>query len=184
MRLGSHLRAGSWLSKARVCVQASRSAARATTSSQIRFWAIAVEGQVAQAGVLEAADAVLAAGALAVADLEGGQRPAGAAGVGGEAGDPPAVVVGQPQLGAGVGTFAAGDDPHPGRPFLGAYWLVSGSVTGVGIHAVSSATWAPSRGAPSPSSAATPGLFGDRLDRGSARGPGRETRSSTPVRRR
>src|SRR4051812_19043379 len=78
----------------------------------------AVEGQVPQTGVLQPADPVLGAGALAVPDLERGQRPAGAAGVGGKAGDPPALVVGQPQLRAGVRAFAAGDDPHPGRPTL------------------------------------------------------------------
>ena len=37
---------------------------------------VAVEGQVAQPGVLQAADAVLAAGALPVPDLEIGQAPA------------------------------------------------------------------------------------------------------------
>ena len=50
----------------------------------------AVEGQVAQAGVLEAADAVLGSGSLPVPDLQIGQSPPGAVGVGGEAGDPPA----------------------------------------------------------------------------------------------
>ncbi len=56
---------------------------------------IAVEGQIAQASVFEAADAVFGAGALAVADFEGGQRPADAAGVGRETCDAPAIVVSQ-----------------------------------------------------------------------------------------
>jgi hypothetical protein len=43
---------------------------------------VVVEGQVAKAGVRQAADTVLGAGALAVADLKGRQRPARAAGVG------------------------------------------------------------------------------------------------------
>lgn len=79
---------------------------------------IAVEGQVPQSGVLQGADAVLAAGALAVPDLERGQRPARARGVGREAGDPLPLVVGQAQLRAGMGTFATGDDPHPLGPVL------------------------------------------------------------------
>src|SRR5262249_16960623 len=57
---------------------------------------VAVDGQVGQASVFEAADAVLGAGALAVADLEGGQRPTGAAGVGRKTGDAPAIVISQP----------------------------------------------------------------------------------------
>jgi len=56
---------------------------------------IAVEGQIAQTSVFEAADAVFGAGALAVADFGGGQRPADAAGVGGETCDAPAIVVSQ-----------------------------------------------------------------------------------------
>jgi hypothetical protein len=79
---------------------------------------VVVERQVAQAGVVEAADAVFAAGALTVTNLQGGQGPAGAAGVSGDTSDAPAVVVGQPQLGTGMRTLSAGDDPHPGRPFL------------------------------------------------------------------
>ena len=63
----------------------------------------AVEGQVPQPGVLQATDAVLSAGALPVSDLQGSQCPAGATGVGGEAGDPPPVLIGQPQLRTGWG---------------------------------------------------------------------------------
>src|SRR6478672_1848432 len=49
---------------------------------------VAVEGQVPQPGVLEAADAVLTAGSLPVPDLQISQPPPGGAwGVGGEAGD-------------------------------------------------------------------------------------------------
>lgn len=57
---------------------------------------VAVEGQVAQAGVFETADAVLGAGALTVTDLEGGQRPTDIAGVGRETRYAPAMVVSEP----------------------------------------------------------------------------------------
>src|SRR5918994_2605089 len=55
-----------------------------------------VQGQILQAGVLGGADAVLAAGPAAVAQLELRDLGAGSAGagVGGERGDPVAVVVG------------------------------------------------------------------------------------------
>lgn len=56
-----------------------------------------------------------------MSDLEDRQGPAPVTGVGGEAGDAPPVVVGQPQLGAGVRPFTAGDDPHPGWPVLRAW---------------------------------------------------------------
>jgi hypothetical protein len=128
---------------------------------------VAVEGQVPQAGVLQTADAVLAAGALPVADLEDGQGPAGSVGVGGEAGDPPAVVVGQPQLGTRMRTLAAGNDPHPLGPVLraearrrpgrfGRGWDPGGQfgdlspVTGFAVAV----------------DRRPPGLLGDRLDRG------------------
>ena len=47
-------------------------------------------------------------------DLQVGQLAAG--GVGRERGQPVAVDVVESQLCAGVGPFAADDDPHPGRP--------------------------------------------------------------------
>lgn len=111
--LGSQRLAG-WSCQARVWVQTRRSAARAMISSQIWFWAKL--WKVPQAGVLQPPDAVLGAGALAVPDLQCSQGPAGSLGVGGEAGDPPAVLVGEAQLRSGVGTFAASDHPHPWRP--------------------------------------------------------------------
>jgi hypothetical protein len=46
--------------------------------------------------------------------LQVGQLPA--EGVGGEYGDTPGTVVGDAQLGAGMGSFSAGDDAHAGRP--------------------------------------------------------------------
>jgi hypothetical protein len=52
-----------------------------------------VKGQVGQAGVLEIADVILGAGALTVPDFQTRDRPA--AGVGGKAGDPPPVVIGE-----------------------------------------------------------------------------------------
>lgn len=63
-----------------------------------------VEGQVAQAGDFEVADPVLGPGSLAVSDFKVPESPA--LGVGREAGDPPAVLVGKPQFarhGGGVG---------------------------------------------------------------------------------
>lgn len=71
-------------------------------------------GQPVGAGVLGVGDAVLAAGALPVSGLQCCDVLAGV--VGGEAGDAVAVDIGQGQLGAGVGAFLAGDDPHPGWP--------------------------------------------------------------------
>jgi len=64
----------------------------------------AVQWQVGQAGVLGDPDAVFAAGAAAVSQLQVRQPGAWAAGagVGGERGDPKPVDVGDPQLGAGV----------------------------------------------------------------------------------
>ena len=57
--------------------------------------------QVAQAGVLGGADAVLAPCAAAVAQLEVGELPGH--GVGGETGEPVVVDVDEPQLRAGCG---------------------------------------------------------------------------------
>ena len=57
---------------------------------------------------------ILGAGALAVPQLQLCDR--GAGGVGGEAGQPHAVGVGEAQLGSGVGPFLAGDQSHPLRP--------------------------------------------------------------------
>ena len=74
----------------------------------------AVQRKVGQPGVFGVADAVLAAGAAAVPQLQVGELPA--AGVGGERGQPQPVAVGEPQLGAGVRAFFAHDDPHARRP--------------------------------------------------------------------
>src|SRR6478735_8860352 len=70
--------------------------------------------QVGHPGVLESTDAVFGASTQSVAHLQIGD--AAPDGIGGEHGDAPAVVVGDVQLGARMGTFAAGDDAHPGRP--------------------------------------------------------------------
>src|SRR6185437_17117262 len=75
---------------------------------------VALEREVAQAGVLGAADAVFAAGAAAVPQFQVGELAA--SGAGGEAGDAVAVDVGEPQLRARVRAFLADDDPHPFRP--------------------------------------------------------------------
>ena len=113
-----------------------------TIAHQMRFWAKSCKGQVGQTGVLGGPDAVLAAGAAAVAQLEVGDlgvRSAGA-GVGGERGDPVAVVVGDPKLRARVRALDSGDHPHPGRP-------------GREVEQPGSATYAPSRTWPSAPSA-------------------------------
>ena len=112
-RLGSQVRAG-WSGQASSWVQVSSSAARLDQFEPDLVLGERLQRQVGQAGVLEPTDAVLGACAQSVADFQVGQPPA--AGVGGEHGDPPAVVVGDAQLGARMGTFPAGDDPHPRRP--------------------------------------------------------------------
>jgi hypothetical protein len=68
---------------------------------------------VAEAGVFAAADAVLDAGVGAVAGIEVGELAAD--GVGGVCGVAVAVAFFEcVELGAGVGTFATHDYPHPG----------------------------------------------------------------------
>jgi hypothetical protein len=74
----------------------------------------AVQRKVLQAGVFRDADAVLAAGAAAVAQFEVGQLPMG--GVGGQRGDPQPVAVGEAQLGARVRALFSHDHPHPVGP--------------------------------------------------------------------
>jgi hypothetical protein len=73
-----------------------------------------VERQVGQAGGLGGADAVLDAGALAVAQLQGGQVGVGL--VGEEDLEAVAVVVGEAQLGARVGVFTSADGAGTFRP--------------------------------------------------------------------
>jgi hypothetical protein len=72
------------------------------------------EGQVADAGLLGAADRVLAAGAAAVAQLQGGD--VGVVLVGDEGGMAVPLGVEDFELGAGVGTLAADDQPGALRP--------------------------------------------------------------------
>src|SRR6185312_5026004 len=94
--------------------------------------------QVGQAGVLEPADVVLGAGPQPVTDFQVGQPSA--AGVGGEYGDAPALLVGDAQLGAGMGTFPAGDDPDSrwpadeGRGQPSGQLGDLGTVAGVAVH--------------------------------------------------
>jgi hypothetical protein len=99
-----------------------------------------VQRQVPQSGIFEPADAVLGAGALPLPQFEVGE-PA-TAGVRREAGDLPAVVVGDPKLRAVVGSFAAGDDPHPVRPANVGVGQVAGELSDL-----------PTRGSPSTSTA-------------------------------
>src|SRR5699024_2212704 len=88
-------------------------------------------------GVLGSADAVLAAGAAAVAQFEVGELTG--RGVGGEAGDAVAVGVGDAQLRAGMGPFGAHDQSDPPRPAgevdhvgdLGAPGALAGASVGV-----------------------------------------------------
>ena len=73
--------------------------------------------QVAQPGVLGGADAVLDVSPQAVPQLEGGDVGVGAVGDEHLMAEPFANVE-QRELGARVGTFAAGDDPHPVTPVM------------------------------------------------------------------
>src|SRR4029453_2701761 len=73
-----------------------------------------VEREVGQAGGLGGADAVLDPGALAVPQLQGGEVAVGL--VGYKDLEAVAVVVGEAQLGAGVGVLTAADHPGARRP--------------------------------------------------------------------
>jgi DNA-binding MarR family transcriptional regulator len=73
-----------------------------------------VEGEVGQAGGLGGADAVLDPGPLAVPQLQPGKVRVGL--VGDKALEAVAVVVGEAQLGAGMGILPAADPPGAGRP--------------------------------------------------------------------
>lgn len=73
-----------------------------------------VQGKVARAGCAGGPDAVFGPCPLSVPQFECGDRDAG--GVGGETGEPQAVGVGEPQLGARVWPFLADDQPQPLRP--------------------------------------------------------------------
>lgn len=72
--------------------------------------------EVAQDGGAGGADAVLGPGPQPVTEFEFGDRPD--RGVGGEARQPHAVRIREPQLGPGVRSFLPGDQPHAlgGRP--------------------------------------------------------------------
>lgn len=93
----------------------------------------AVKRQVGQAGVFEVADTVLGTSTLTVPNFQIGDRPAW--GVGRKTGDPPPVVVGQAQLGAGMGPFTASDDPHPCRPAAQCVGQVAGQLGDLGTLA-------------------------------------------------
>ena len=100
-----------------------------------------LQRQVAQPGVLEAADAVFGAGAQPVADFQVGESPT--AGVGGEQ------VIRQPSWSV-MRSWA----PGWGRSRRAMIRIPGGQPVKVaGSQRVSSATWAPSRGWPSASSA-------------------------------
>ena len=70
----------------------------------------ALQGEAVEAGVLGAADAVLAPGPQPVADFEVGELPG--ARVGGQGGEPVSAHVVEAQPRAGVGFFSAHDHPH------------------------------------------------------------------------
>lgn len=82
--LGSHLRVSPV--RASMGIQARRSSASCTISSQIRFLRGLVEGEVAQAGGAGVSDAVFATRRSAVTQFQGGELAAFC--VGGEAGEP------------------------------------------------------------------------------------------------
>jgi hypothetical protein len=91
----------------------------------------AVERQVGQAGGLGGADAVLDPGALPVAQLQPGQVRVGL--VGEEDLEAVAVVVGEAQLGAGVGVLSSADRPGARRP--GVQVDPAGQLAGLGAVA-------------------------------------------------
>ena len=101
---------------ARVWVQASRSAASSTSSSQIWFAAV-VQRQVASGRCLWRSGSGPRRGPGGGAAAPG--RRAAHRRCWWRTGDPPAVGVGQPQLRAGMRSFAAGDHPHPGAASRG-----------------------------------------------------------------
>lgn len=115
-RRGSQSRA--WPVRASRGIQASRSSAIWTISSQIWFCAVSWRG-VARAGYTGGADAVLGPGPLTVAQLQ--FRAWRVDGVGDEAGKAHAIGVGEAQLGTGVRPFLAHDQPQPScdRPRTG-----------------------------------------------------------------
>jgi len=75
-----------------------------------------VQGQIRQTGVFETPDPVFTPDPLSMSDFKSGKPPAWAASVGGEAGDPPPVVIGQPQLRTRVRAFSSSNDAHPFWP--------------------------------------------------------------------
>ena len=113
-RLGSQVRAGCSL-QARSWVQVRSSAASWASSSQIWFLSKACRGRLVAPVSFRLRMRSSARARSRWVTSRSASRPAG---VGGEHGDPPALVVGDPQLGTGVGAFAAGDDPHPRWPAL------------------------------------------------------------------
>jgi hypothetical protein len=84
------------------------------TSSPHRVGVEVAKRHVGQAGVLGGADAVFDAGAGAVLALQGGDVGAGLVGEDGL--EAVAVVVGERQLGARMGTLAAHEHPRALRP--------------------------------------------------------------------
>jgi hypothetical protein len=110
-RFGSHLRAGP--SRASICIQpaARRPKPRSRTRSGSDQ---SPGGEITQAGVFGAADAVLAPRPAAVAQFQVSQLPG--PGGRGEARERVPVNVGEPQLRAGVRAFLPHDDPHPFWP--------------------------------------------------------------------
>jgi hypothetical protein len=85
-------------------------------SHQIWFWAKPFQRQVPQPGVLGAPDPVLAPGPLPVPQLQVSELAL--LRIGGEAGEPVPVDVGEPQLRARVRALLADDDPHPRGPAI------------------------------------------------------------------
>ena len=100
--------------RASICIQAVQFAGQRDDLAPDLVLGEVVQRQVAQAGVLGAADPVLAAGPAAVPQFQVGELAA--AWCWWRSGEPVPVDVGEPQLRAGVRAFLADDHPHPGRP--------------------------------------------------------------------
>jgi len=73
-------------------------------------------GQVPQSAVFAVADPVFHAGVLTLPELQGCDVVPAGGGVGEHDLETVAVEVGEPELRAGMGTFATTDDPRAGRP--------------------------------------------------------------------
>ena len=112
-RLGSQTRASVPV-RASICIHAVSSVASMTTATQIWFCEKSCRGRFFSPVSFALRMRSSQRARRRCRSSRSGELPT--FGVGGERGEPVAVGVGEPQLGAGVWSFGADDDPHPGRP--------------------------------------------------------------------